>query len=169
MKKIALLLLIVTFAFVSCTDNFAVNTAFVKYGHKKGVTSITVPGFVVRLAAKIGDLEDEERELLRSIDKVKVLSVEDSYLNEEINLHAEFYQNMNKHGQYEELLNVQDDDESVTIFGKMGEDNETIKEMIVLVGGDDNALIYLKGRFKASMLDKHIDFSDPGDFLSFDF
>lgn len=169
MKKLSLLFLIITFAFVSCTDNSAVNTAFIKYGHKKGVTSITVPGFVVRLAARIGDLDDEERELLSSIDRVKVLSVEDRYLNEEINLHAEFYNNMNKDGRYEELLHVMNSDENVTVFGKMGDDGEVIREMIVLVGGDDNALIYLKGHFKASMLDKHINFSNPGDFLSFDF
>ena len=168
MKKIFYILIIMALASVSCTDNSAVNMAFVKYGHKKGVTSITVPGFVVRFAAKVGDLNREERELLRSIDKVKVLAVEDHQLNIEIDLHGEFYQKMNRNGEYEELFNVRDKDENVTIYGKMDGDEE-IRELIVLVGGDENALIYLKGRFNAEMLNKHVKFGYPDNLLSFDF
>lgn len=162
-------ILILPLAFISCTDNPAVNHAFVKYGHRKGVTSITVPGFVVRLAARIGDLEKEERELLRSIDKVKVLAVENPRANEDINLHAEFYHKMNKEGQYEELMHVRDDHESVTIFGKMTE-ADVIREMVILTGGDDNVLVYLKGHFRADMLNKYIHVHERSNhFLSFDF
>ncbi len=169
MKKIVFFILIVPLVLVSCTDNPAVNHAFAKYSCRKGVTSITVPGFVVRLAARIGDLEKEERELLQSIDKVKVLAVENPHLNKEINLHAEFYQNMNKDGRYEELMHVSDDSESITIFGRMTEE-DVIKEMVILVGGNDNTLVYLKGHFRAGMLNKYIHIHDrPDHFLSFDF
>ncbi|MBN1820513.1 MAG: DUF4252 domain-containing protein [Prolixibacteraceae bacterium] len=168
MKKISFLILIATLALVSCTDNSAVNTAFLKYGHRKGVVSITVPGFVVRFAAKFADLEREERQLLSSIDKVKVLTVEDNYLNEDIDLHAEFYNSINKDGRYEELLSMKSDDEKVTIYGKMV-DEDVIKEMVVLVGGDDNALIYLKGHFSTQMINKVIDDSDYHDFMSLNF
>jgi hypothetical protein len=168
MKKTVLLILIVPFIFLSCTDNPAVNHAFVKYGHRQGVTSITVPGFVVRLAARIGDLEKDERELLRSIDKVKVLAVEDPHWNEDLDLHAEFYQTINKDHQYEELMHVKNDHESVTLFGKMT-DAGVIREMVILTGGDDNVLVYLKGHFRADMLNKYIHKHEGDHFLSFDF
>ncbi len=33
-------------------------------------------------------------------------------------------------------------------------ENETIKEMVLLVGGDDNALIYVKGDIRPEMFSK---------------
>jgi len=169
MKKLLILLFAASLTLASCTDNPpGVNKAFLKYGHKGGITSVTVPGFVIRLAASFADIEDEEKELLRSIDKVKVLAVDDHYLNEEIDLHGEFYNSINRDGEFEELLAVRDASENVTIFGKM-DDRDIIREMVILVGGDDNALVYIKGRLDPRLINEQIDCRGPDDFLSFDF
>lgn len=167
MKRIFLILTAATLFLVSCDDNPGVSGAFSKYGHERGVTSITVPGWVIGIATKFGDLNKDERELLNSIDKVKVLSVEDNSLNSRVNLHQEFYSKINVNHDFEELLTVNNQNENVTIFGKM--DGEIIREMVILVGGDDNALVYLKGEIKPELLNNKINLSNPDRLLSLDF
>jgi hypothetical protein len=82
-------------------------------------------------------------------------------------LHKEFYEKINKNNNYEELLVVRDDSESVTVFGRI--EDSVIKEMVVLVGGDDNALIYVKGEIKPELINNNLNLSDPDKFLSLNF
>lgn len=134
---------------------------------KKGVTSITVPGWLISLGAKFGDLSKEERELLDCVDKVKVLAIENDDLNSRINLHKEFHLEINKNKEYEELLTVRDKNENVTIFAKM--DENVIEEIVILVGGDENVMVYLKGEIKPEQINNIVDLSNPDKFLSFKF
>lgn len=167
MKTIFLLLLVTLFLFSSCEYNPGVSEAFMKYRFKDGVTTISIPGWVIGLAANFGDIESDERELLQSIDKVRVLVVEDEEMNSDINLHREFSTKINRNNEYEELMSVVDDDESITIFGKM--DEEVITEMVILVGGDDNALVYVRGEIDPKMLKENIQLSDTDKLLGMKF
>ena len=167
MKTILLLLIVTLFICSSCEYNPGVSEAFTKYRFKDGVTTITIPGWVIGLAANFGDLEDDEQELLQSIDKVRILVVEDEELNGKINLNNEFSSKINRNGDYEELLTVHDENEDVTIFGKMDED--VITEMVVLVGGDDNALIYVRGELDPKMLKENFQLSDKDKLLGMKF
>jgi len=164
MKPISLFLLAFLFLFSSCEYNPGVSEAFTKYRFKDGVTTITIPGWVIGMAANFGDIDKNERDLLHSIDKVRVLVVEDHDLNAKINLHKEFSTKINRDKNYEELLSVQDQNENITIFGKMNEN--VITEMVILVGGDDNAMIYVRGEIDPEIL-KELKVSDKNRFLSF--
>lgn len=164
MKPILLFLLAFLFLFSSCEYNPGVSEAFTKYRFKDGVTTITIPGWVIGMAANFGDIDKNERDLLHSIDKVRVLVVEDHELNAKINLHKEFSTKINRNKDYEELLSVQDQNENITIFGKMNEN--VITEMVILVGGDDNAMIYVRGEIDPETL-KEFKVSDKNRFLSF--
>ncbi len=150
MKKIFFLSFVLIFLFVSCDQNKDVTKTFSKYKLKEGVTSITIPGWVLNLAVRWGDLEKEERDLLQSISKIKILTIDDNNLNSRSNLHREFYQSVSAIPGMEELLVVKNDTEQVTVFGKT--DEGTIYELFVLVGGDDNAMIYLKGKLQTELL-----------------
>jgi len=164
MKPISLFLLAFLILFSSCEYNPGVSEAFTKYRFKDGVTTITIPGWVIGMAANFGDIDKNERDLLHSIDKVRVLVVEDHELNAKINLHKEFSTKINRNKDYEELLSVQDQNENITIFGKMNEN--VITEMVILVGGDDNAMIYVRGEIDTETL-KEFKVSDKNRFLSF--
>lgn len=164
MKKLSLILVVALFLFTSCEYNPGVSEAFTKYRFKDGVTTISVPGWVIGLAANIGEMDDDERELLQSIDKVRILVVEDETLNREINLHQEFSSKINRKNKYEELLTVNDKNEKITIYGIM--DEEVITEMVILVGGDDNALIYVRGEISPDLLKNEISSKKHGKFLS---
>ncbi|MEE4286507.1 MAG: DUF4252 domain-containing protein [Mariniphaga sp.] len=165
MKKTVLFSVLLLFLFTSCEYESGVSEAFTKYSFKSGVTTITVPGWVIRMAARWGDLDRNERELLQSIDKVKVLTIEDRDLNARSNLHKEFYNTIKENSELEELMVVRNDDEQVTIFGKA--DEESIKELLILVGGDDNAMVYVKGRLKPEMISRFMDDNSQRGFLSF--
>ncbi|MGM0619593.1 MAG: DUF4252 domain-containing protein [Bacteroidota bacterium] len=165
MKRIYLFSVLFIFLFSSCRDESGVSEAFTKYRFKDGVTTITVPGWLIHSAAMWGDLDRDERDLLRSIDKVKILTIEDKELNARSNLHKEFYETVREREDLEELLVVRDGNEQVTIFGKASE--ESIEEMLILVGGDDNAIIYLKGRLKPELITNLMDENSPKGFLSF--
>ncbi|MCY1722363.1 DUF4252 domain-containing protein [Prolixibacteraceae bacterium Z1-6] len=167
MKILALLSVAILFVFTSCSYEPGVSEAFTKYRFKDGVTTVTVPGWVISLAAGIGDLDESEREILDCIDKVKVISIDNDDLNSRTNLHEEFYEQINRNKAYEELLVVREEDESVTVFGRM--DESVIKEMVILVGGEDNAMIYIKGEISPELINKNINFSHPDKLLSFDF
>jgi hypothetical protein len=165
MKTILLFLLAMLLLFSSCEYNPGVSEAFTKYRFKDGVTTITIPGWVINLAANFGDIEKSERELLQSIDKVRVLVVEDDDLNARINLHREFSTKINRKNDYEELMTVRDKNEDITIFGKM--DEFVIKEMVILVGGEDNAMIYVRGEIDPRILKEQINKNNVNTFLSF--
>ncbi len=118
MKPRIIILLVVLGAFLtSCYDESGISDAFGKYRWREGVVAFTVPGFAIRIASRVADLEKEERELLHSIDKVKVLVIDENS-DSRINLHKEFYSHINTDGKYEELLVIRDHEQDVTIFGK---------------------------------------------------
>ncbi len=165
MKRILPLLALFVFLLTSCSYEPGVSEAFNKYRFKDGVVTVSVPGWLIHLAANFGELEEGEREMLESIDKVKVIAVEDDHLNQKINLHEEFYERINKNENFEELVVIREGDQNVTIFGRM--DEEVIKELLILVGGEDNALIYLKGEISPDLLNDKINLTDPDRFLSF--
>ena len=167
MKKIAFIFLSFLFIFTSCSYEPGVSEAFTKYRFKDGCTTVSVPGWVIGLASNFADIDESEREILDCIDRVKIIAVEDDKLNARIDLHREFYDHINKKGDYEELLVVREENENVTIFGKM--DETAIREMVVLVGGDDNVMIYIKGEIKPELLNDKIDLTDPDKFLSLNF
>jgi len=167
MKTISLFLLATLFLLTSCEYNPGVSEAFTKYRFKEGVTTITIPGWVISMAAKFGDIDDNERDLLDCIDKVRVLVVEDEDLNARVNLHREFSTKINKNNDYEELMTLNDDNQNITIFGKMNEN--VISEMVILVGGDDNAMIYVKGEIDPKLINDKIKISDKDLLLGFKF
>ena len=167
MKKIYFILISTFFLLSSCDYNPGVSEAFTKYRFKDGVTTITVPGWVIHLAASFGDLEESERDLLESIDKVRILAIDDYDLNARVNLNKEFAKHINPNNDFETLMTVKNDDEDVTIFAKMNDN--VIHEMVVLVGGDDNALVYIKGRIDPELINKNINLNDPDRFFSLNF
>ncbi|WP_340114244.1 DUF4252 domain-containing protein [Maribellus mangrovi] len=168
MKKYAFLLVVLIVVLTSCSYEPGVSEAYNKYRFKDGVVTVSVPGWLIHLAAGFTELDETERELLESIDKVKVIAVDDDELNRRIDLHEEFYQQIHDRKEYEELLVVRDEDESVTIFGIM-DDESVIREMLILVGGDDNAMVYIKGEIRPEILNDKIDLTNPDRFLSLNF
>lgn len=148
MKKLILSLLILSFGLTLFAQPAGFDRLYYKYKGEEGVVALRVPGIVMRLAGAIGDLDREERELLRSLKSVTVLTIEDGHLypgvnfTEEIRLSSDHYQL---------LMEVHEDDEDVLIAAR--EKNGKIRDLIVIVGGDENVLVHVRGRMDSDLLE----------------
>ncbi len=150
MKKIlfTLSVLLATATIVSA-QTLDTERLYQKYKGEKGVVSIYVPGFVMRLAGQIADLEKEERELLRCMRSVRILTIEDTERYPGVNFAEEVQIRPGQNG-YIPMLSVSDKGEDVKIFAR--ERNGMIRELLILVGGEDNVMVHLKGRINKDMM-----------------
>jgi hypothetical protein len=150
MKRIIIQFAIVMFASGLSAQSSDINHLFNSYSGEEDVISLYIPGFLCRIGAAIGDLDAPERELLNSIRSVRIL-VSD---NEELNRHVNFAKEVNyrsHRSDYQLLLEVHDSGSDVLIMGK--ERNGLVSELLIVVGGDDNAVICIKGRMDKDLLD----------------
>lgn len=147
MKKLILSLLTLSLGLTLFAQPAGFDRLYYQYRGEEGVVALRVPGFVMRLAASLGDLEGEEKALLRSMRSVTVLTIEDTYrypglnFTEEIKLDGD---------QYRLLMEVHDGHEDVLIAAR--EKNGKVRDLIVVVGGDENVLVHVRGRMESDLL-----------------
>ncbi len=149
MKKLIILSLIALLSLNAGAQPSQTNKLFLKYRGMDGVTSLYIPGFLCRFAASIADLDKAEEELLRAIRSIKILTVENHQLNHELNFAKEIRKDR-MDDRYQLLLEVHEQDEDVLIFAR--EKNDCITELTIITGGDENALICIKGRMDHDLL-----------------
>jgi hypothetical protein len=147
MKKLILSLLILSFGLTLSAQPAGFDRLYYKYKGEEGVVALRVPGFVMRLAASLGDMDREEKALLRSMRSVTVLTIEDSYLYPGLNFTEEIKL---KGDHYKLLMEVHDQDEDVLIAAR--EKNGKVRDLIVVVGGDENVLVHVRGRMESDLL-----------------
>jgi len=149
MKKLIILSFIALLSFSAVAQPSQADKLFIKYRGMDGVMSFYIPGFICRFAASVGDLDAEEEELLRTIRSIKILTVEHPVLNHKLNFAKEIrYDRMDE--RYQLLLEVHDPEEDVLIFAR--EKNHCITELVIIVGGDENAMVCIKGRMDHDLL-----------------
>ena len=149
MKNAIVLLCLILFGVGLQAQTNEFDEIYSAFRGEDGVVSVTVPGFLCRLAANIADLESEEQELLRSIQSVKLLHIENPEINKQINL-ARVLSRVEPDKGVLPLLQIHDSDEDVLILAK--EENERISELYVVVGGDENVMIRIKGRMDRDLM-----------------
>ena len=149
MKKLVLLSLLALSYISLSAQSAGTDRLFLAYRGAEGVTSLYIPGFLCRFAAAVGDLDPEEEQLLRTIKSIRILSVENSRLNEKVNFVEEIKPRVIDKN-YETLLEVHDQNEHVIIYAR--EKNDCIRELTIVVGGDENALVCIKGRLDRDLL-----------------
>jgi hypothetical protein len=147
--------IIIQFTFILIASGLSaqspdIDHLFNSYRGEEDVISLYIPGFLCRMGAALGDLDNPERELLNSIKSIRLLVSE----NDELNRHVNFAKEINYRGQrsdYKCLLEVHDSGDDVIIMGK--EKNGLFSELLIIVGGDDNVIICIKGRMDRDLLD----------------
>jgi hypothetical protein len=150
MKKYMIAALLFLFSLPIFAQPVGLERLYYSYKGEEGVVAFRVPGFVMRLAGSIADLDHEEKQLLRSLRSIKILTIEDGTLYPEVN----FTEEVNLHrmeGGYQLLLEVHDGDEDVIIAAR--EKKGKVTDLIVLVGGSDNTMVHLKGRMDSDLLE----------------
>ncbi len=150
MKRITLLLISILIAGTTLTaQTIETERLYQKYRGEKGVVSVWLPGFVMKFAASVGDLEGAEAEFLRSIRSIRVLTIDDPERFPGVNFTKEADITPGRNG-YQVMVQVCADGEDILILGR--ERRGKLKDMLVLVGGEDNVMVHIKGRMHADMI-----------------
>jgi hypothetical protein len=149
MKKLIISSLMLAFSISLFAQPAGFDRLYYQYKGEEGVIALKIPGFVMRLAGSIADLDRDEKELLRSLRSVTVLTIEEEHLYPNVNFTDEI--NLSKlDNNYKLLMEVHEDDEDVIIAAR--EKNGKLRDLIVVVGGDENVLVHVRGRMDSDLL-----------------
>jgi len=145
MKKLVLILVLLIPLWVIAQDNSPIDKLFNKYANKEGFTTVNISGKLLSLANSFADKKDDEIEMLNKISGIRVLSVEDSIMNQKLNFYKELdADGFFKNNKYEVLMEVTDKNEVVRFYGRSGS-NGKLSELLLVVGGSSNTLISIRG------------------------
>lgn len=145
MKKLLMTLVLLIPLWVMAQENSPIDKLFNKYANKEGFTTVNISGKLLSFANKSDDSKSKETEMLAKLTGIRILSVENKDLNKGLNFYKEleadgFFKNHN----YEVLMEVTDKDEVVRFYGRTGEKGK-LSELLLVVGGNDNTLISIRG------------------------
>ena len=150
MKKLVLSLLVVLVPILAIGQNTAVEKIFEKYGGNDGFTTVTINKSLFKMAAHF-DNSVEDLDALSGMETIKILAIDDEGDVSGVNFYKEV-KSLLKTSDYEELMTVQSKGADVVFL--VNQDGDVIKELILLVGGDDNALIYIAGNIRLKDVSK---------------
>ena len=144
MKKLVLIIAIVL-PLAVLAQKTPVDKLFEKYANQKGFTTVNISGKLLGFASQLETGDKATSDMLSKLSGIKVLTVEDDALNKTIN----FYEELEKDGffknnGYEVLMEVTEPDEVVRFLAKDA-GNGKLSDLLLIVGGDDNALISISG------------------------
>lgn len=120
----------------------AIDDIFNKYSEREGFTVVNISGKMFSLLAGNGEKKDGT-EILNSLKSIRILSVEDSLLNRNINFYNELNSKVNLNS-YEELMSVKESRDVTRILVK--QNGNIITELLMVTGGPGgNTLISIRG------------------------
>ena len=154
MKKLLISTFILAIGISVMAQPIQFDRLYYQYKGEEGVVALRIPGFVMKLAGAIGDLDQEERTLLRSLRSVTVLTIDDPQLYPGVNFTEEIHLSFTDEP-YRLLMEVHDEDEDVIIAAR--EKNGKVRDLIVVIGGDDNVLVHVRGRMDCDLLENLAD------------
>jgi hypothetical protein len=120
-----------------------IDEMFNKYSEKEGFTVVTISGKMFSMfAGEEGENKDADN-ILSKLKSIRVLSVEDSLLNKNINFYTELSKKF-AFSMYEDLMVVKEGPD-ITKF-LIRQNGDKISELLVVTGGPGgNSLISIKG------------------------
>ena len=142
-------MIIVAVTFTLKAQSDPVNEVFNKYANQKGYTTVNITGDFFKMMANTDSKDENLQNLSRSLSEVRILAQDDKNAGEPLDFHKLVYDKLNKNA-YKELMTVKQSDQNVNMLVK--ENNGLISEFLMIVGGDDNVLISIKGNIKLSEL-----------------
>lgn len=143
MKKFLLSLAFLGLAILMNAQTNPIDAMFDKYSEREGFTVVSISGRMLSMFANNEEANREAGSVINRLKSIKILTVEDSTLN--INLN--FYSELNKRldlSVYEELMLVKEGPD-ITKF-LIRQNGNIITELLVITGGPGgNSLISIKG------------------------
>jgi hypothetical protein len=118
----------------------SIDDLFEKYAGKDGFTTVTINGNLLKLAHCLGD-NDDENSIPANITEIRILAQEDK------STHVENFYNLVINDidlkNYDEFMRVKESHQDVRMLVRT--EGNKFKEFLLIAGGEDNALIQIKG------------------------
>lgn len=150
MRKIALLLPLLLLAFMVNAQKTSIDDLFEKYSGREGFTTVLVTEDMFKVVAHMEESSGELEGVLGKISRVRVLAQEDDFpAAEKVNFMNEL--KGVKFSDYKELVVVKESDQDVLVLAK--EEDGKMRELLVVVSGDDNVLVSVEGKFSMEDLE----------------
>lgn len=143
MKKIFLSIAFFSLTLLINAQNNAVEEMFNKYSEKEGFTLVSISSKMFSMFANKDNDNKDADNIISKLKSIRILSVEDSLLNKNLNFYTELVKKLDL-SEYEELLVVKKGPDITKFLIK--ESGKNITELLVVKGGPDgNSLISIKG------------------------
>jgi hypothetical protein len=140
MKKLLLsCILMVTFTLVY--GQKSIDALFERYAEKDGFTTVKINGSLLKLTKWFDNDSNRNENLPGGITEIRILSQEDKSLKV-----GNFYDMVIKDldlTAYEEFMRIKESDQDLRMLVRT--DGNKFKEFLMIAGGEDNAVIQIKG------------------------
>jgi hypothetical protein len=138
-----------------------VDEMFNRYSEKQGFTVVSISSKMFSLFANKDPENKDADNIISRLKSIKILSVEDSLLNKNLNFYTELSKKLDL-SVYEELMAVKEGSDVTKFLIK--QTGNTISELLVIKGGPGgNSLISIKGELNLkniSDLSKSLDMKE---------
>jgi hypothetical protein len=143
MKKIFLSLTALCLTLMIQAQSNPVDEMFNKYSEKQGFTVVSISSKMFSMFANKDPENKDADDIISKLKSIKILSVEDSLLNKNLNFYTELSKKLDL-SVYEELMVVKTGPDITKFLIKQS--GNTISELLVVKGGPGgNSLISIKG------------------------
>jgi Domain of unknown function (DUF4252) len=139
MKKL-LLFIVLTITATLVYSQKSIDDLFDKYANKDGFTTVTINGNLLKLAHYLGD-NDEDTSFPANITEIRVLAQEDKGLKVD-NFYNLVINDIDLKN-YDEFMRVKKSDQDLRMLVRS--EGNKFKEFLLIAGGNNNALIQVKG------------------------
>lgn len=137
MKRIVSILLVAILSTAGVVAQESLKDVVKDFQRNNSEFTLVIPSFLIKLGLTYGDMEEEEREVLKMIDNMKIVISENHFHKADFPLLDEGIKN----GNFVEMMTVRERDETVRMV--MNQKSERKSEMLMLVESDDGNVLML--------------------------
>jgi hypothetical protein len=138
MKKVFLMLAL-TISVILVSGQKSIDTLFEKYAGSDGFTTVTINGNLLKLASCLED--DNENTFPVNITEIRILAQDNDKLKVD-NFYNMVIRDLNLDS-YEEFMRIKESDQDLKMLVRS--EGNKFKEFLLIAGGEDNAIIQIKG------------------------
>ncbi|HOP03215.1 MAG TPA: DUF4252 domain-containing protein [Tenuifilaceae bacterium] len=140
MKKICFTALFAIVCIYATAQTSPVDKLFDKYSGKEGYTSVYISKYMFSMFASIDPDDKELQSIMNGLSSIKIIATDSPQVG--VNFYKEVINELPV-SEYKELMVVKEKDQDIKFMVK--DSKGVITELIMLVGGIDNALISIQG------------------------
>ncbi|HUX59058.1 MAG TPA: DUF4252 domain-containing protein [Bacteroidales bacterium] len=163
MKKLLLSITALCLTLIIQAQSNPVDELFNKYSEREGFTVVSMSGRMFSMFSEMDSDNKDADNVISRLKSIRILSVEDSLLNKNLNFYSELGKKLD-FSVYEELMVVKEGRDITKFLIK--QKGNLISELLVITGGPGgNSLISIRGDFNLkniSDLSKNIGIEELG-------